>query len=425
MVMIKRIIAHKDRGRIITNMFSLVFLQGANYILPLLTLPYLVRTLGIDLFGILAFIAAIMVYFTIVTDFGFNLTATKEIASCREKKEKVIEVYSAVMTIKLALSLVSLLFLFILIFTFESVYEHRSIYIISFFGVVAQAFFPSWIFQGLEKMKYITYVNVTTKVLFTLSIFIFVNSKADFFLVPLLTSLGLILSTIFSLLLVRKRFRITYRLVSFDILKRYISLSKKIFVGQVSYSMINPSIIFLLGTVAGSSAVGLFSIVEKLIRPIAGLASPISQTFFPYLSNAKTNGNMNTKEIAFIVTCIYSIISLSLGVLIYIFAMDILLLFYSEDNVNRTVINILKTLAFYPFLYGIVHVYCTQTLLIGGSYGAYKTILVTSLILNFVIGWGVLTYIGVIGAPILMMLTELYIVVCCVFFFTFRNKEVA
>src|SRR5690606_5052229 len=109
----------KRKTRLLDNFFSLAVLQGANYILPLLTMPYLVRVLGVEQFGLLMFAQSFITYINILTDYGFNLSATKLIAVNRENEDKISEIFSGVFLIKLALLLFCFIIMLIAVFSFE------------------------------------------------------------------------------------------------------------------------------------------------------------------------------------------------------------------------------------------------------------------------------------------------------------------
>jgi len=86
-------------NRLSGNFFSLMMLQAINYGAPLIIIPYLVRVLGIDLFGHYSFIMAVIMYGVIVSEYGFDLSATKLISLHRDNKSKVDEIFSSVIII--------------------------------------------------------------------------------------------------------------------------------------------------------------------------------------------------------------------------------------------------------------------------------------------------------------------------------------
>ena len=145
--MIKNLLNSPTKKRLIENFCSLSILQVLDYFLPLITLPYLVRILGPEKFGLIAFAQSLIVYFLVLTNYGFNLSATREISINREKEEKVSEIFSSVMIIKFLFGVLSFVILILMLFFIPKFGSNWLIYIFSFGIILGNILFPVWFFQ--------------------------------------------------------------------------------------------------------------------------------------------------------------------------------------------------------------------------------------------------------------------------------------
>ncbi len=284
---IQSIKSNSDSRRLLENFFSLSVLQGINYALPLITLPYLVRVLGPEKFGLISFAQAFMQYFSIFTDYGFNLSATREISIQRENKEKVSEIFSSVMIIKFILLILSWVIITIIILSFEKFRRDWLIYYLAFGMVIGQAMFPVWFFLGMEKMKYITFLNVIARLIFTVSIFVFIRKTSDYIYVPLLNSLGFLTSGFLAIWIILRNFNVKIYIPQLGVLIKYLEDSTQFFLSRVSVSMYTSTNTFVLGLFTNNKVVGYYSIAEKLYRALQQLYYPLVNTLYPYVAHKK------------------------------------------------------------------------------------------------------------------------------------------
>lgn len=285
--MLKRIrdqLKRQDRRKIIENFFSLSFLQVANYILPLITLPYLVRVLGPEKFGLTAFAQAFMLYFIFLTDFGFNLSATREISIHRENNKRVSEIFISVFIIKALLFLVSLLIILFLIFFVNKFIEEQLFFFLSFLVVIGWILFPQWFFQGVEKMKFIAIVNFISKFIFTVTVFIFIREVNDYIILPILNFVGVFVSGIISLIIVFKTYKIILKLPPFDIVKQQFKSGLQIFISNVAMNLYTTSNSVILGFLTNNTIVGYYSAAERIFKAFQFLGIPLYQAIFPHFS---------------------------------------------------------------------------------------------------------------------------------------------
>src|SRR5512135_974749 len=127
-----RMAGPRERRVVMGNVASLSALQATTYLLPVIILPYLFRVLGPEKFGLIAFAQAFVQYFMILTDYGFNISATKEISICRDEHAQVCRVFSSVMTVKLVLSFLSLIILCLIVYFIPKFRNDWLVYLLSF-----------------------------------------------------------------------------------------------------------------------------------------------------------------------------------------------------------------------------------------------------------------------------------------------------
>ena len=279
---LKKISANKDLKTVRSNFLSLSVLQIVNMFLPLLILPFLVRKLGLENFGLFVFSQVFVAYFTLIIDYGFNISATREISTHKNDKDYISKVFYSVFFIKIFLLLISIILVSIVIFSFELFRVNYLLHYISFSMIIGQMLFPVWYFQGIENMKMIAILNVVIKTIYTIMIFIFISSSDDLLYVASFNSLSFIAVGIIAFYIASKNLHF----VSFDFnyIKSFFKESTTIFVSNFFSSMYAISNSFLLGIFTNNTLVGIYVSFEKIITAFKSLYFPLYQALFPYIS---------------------------------------------------------------------------------------------------------------------------------------------
>lgn len=232
----------KDGKVILGNFLSLSSLQVVNIILPLATLPYVLRIIGFENYGIIALALSLIAYFQSLTDFSFMITATRDVSIFKNSPEKLNIIFSKVIIIKSFFSLISLSLVYLIVLLYPPFYENKLVFILTSFMLFGQILFPEWFFQGIEKMRFITILNVAIRVFFTIGIFIFITQKNDYWIYPLLNSLGYIGAGIAGQYVVVKKFKLRFRWIRIRFIKQTIISNFPIFINQffpTLYNVIN------------------------------------------------------------------------------------------------------------------------------------------------------------------------------------------
>lgn len=397
------------KKRLISNFLSLSSVQVANYILPLITVPYLVRVLGPEKFGLIAFSQALIAYFSLLTDYGFNLSATREISIHRENSKKLSEIYFSVMFIKFLLMVLSLMLLCILVFSINKFREEWLLYLLTFGMVLGNVIFPAWFLRGIERMREIAILNILTRIIFTVAVFIFIRSKTDYILLPIINSVGFIVAGLLGLWIIFSRIGIRVKMPLIADIKYQLKDGWHVFISTIAISLYTTSNTVILGLFTNNTIVGYYSAGEKIVKAVQGLIAPLSQTIYPHIS--KLASESKEAALAFVRKVVRLVGGAMLGV-------SFLLLLFAQQISNLVLgskfqesIPVIQILSFLPFIIGLSNIFGIQVMLNFGLKQVFTRILIIASFVNILLALILVLPFQHIGISFSVLITELFVTI--------------
>lgn len=405
---------------LVKNFTSLSLLQLANYIFPVITLPYLVRVLGPEKYGLINFAAAFSAYFVIITDYGFNLSATQEISVNRNDKEKVSEIFSSVLTIKIILFFLSSGIFFLIVNMFELFSNDAGLYSIMFIGVVGIVLFPLWVYQGVEQMKYILIINVAIRSVTIVSIFLLVKVENDYLLLAVIYTITQVMTGITGLFFAIRKFDLRYLFPSKVQLLEQLKKGWNLFLSSIWINLYTTSNVFILGLFAPSSVVGYYSAADKVRIAFQGILSSMSQSVFPYVNKLLAESyqkflsfNRKLLKISFMIGII---ISSSL----FLFAEPIVKIVLGNEYSPSVIV--LRIIAWLPLIIFLSNVFGIQTMLPLNYQKRFSQILFLAALINLMISFSIVPSYFEIGTAVSMLVTEIFVTLS--FYIFIRMKRI-
>ena len=352
----KRISNSKDGKTVFANFGYLSLLQIAGYVFPLITMPYLARVIGADGFGKIAFASAIVVWIQTISDWGFNLTATRDVAQNRDDKEKVSRIFSNVLWARCLLTVFSGLLLFIAISIVPYFQENAAIIWITFLLIPGYILFPDWFFQAIEKMKYTTIFNLAFKLIFTVAVFIFIRDREDYLIQPLLTTIGYLICGAGALFLILRKWK---------------------------YKLYGPNLSEIRKTIKGSFP----SIFYQF-------QSVLSRAFYPFLSRRPDKHSFYAK---------INMATALAGAMLLIVVSPWLIKIMLGDEFEKSVI-VMQMLSFFVVFLAMSYTYGTNYLIIHHKERALRNLTFVSSLIGMCVAVPLVYYFTYIGAAITVLL---------------------
>ena len=276
------------RASLRSNATSLYVLQLANYLIPLITLPFLVRMLGVEAYGSLAIAHSIVFFMVLLVDSGFNNLAIRELSRADLDKRTVNEIYAANLWLRAIFALGCFALLVVVIAPLAHA-ELVPLLFASFLMVAGSLLFPTWLFQGLEVMHVTTICSVAGRLLATAAIFLLIRGPEDVLLAAIAQSSATALSGLLCSLFVIGRLKLN----PFLPVRRILSIShaflfkaRSLWVSEFSTASMSNSPVFVLSLFVSSDIVGSYAAMDKIIRAAISVFQPLQKALFPKIAMA-------------------------------------------------------------------------------------------------------------------------------------------
>jgi len=275
-----------DNKRLAGNIGAMGVLRFSQFLIPLVTMPYLARVIGVANMGKVAAAQAILLYLSTISELGMSLYAPREIAVNRHDRRKIDILSTNIFALKLITLAASYLVFLVCLFSIPKLRAEKALFFYTSLAMIPWALLPAWFFQGIEKLWEISLSSTIGSVVNAAGIFIFIRHRSDYALVPLIFSLSLYLPLIRSIYMLRKY---GYALwlsgaASFSEMRRLARESFPLFLSNVSWFLYMRLYTPLLSFLTDDITVGYYACAEKLIIAGLQLMGIIGTVFYPHIS---------------------------------------------------------------------------------------------------------------------------------------------
>jgi len=252
-----------DHASVMKNFFSLTFLKGLEYLVPLFLVPYLVRTLGLERYGIVQSAVSFMYIFYILTNFGFNYSAARQISIYRDNPEMSSKIAGAILILKSLLMMLSFIIMLGLAMSIPSLQSELGLIILTFGFIVGDVLFPVWLYQGYEKMFYLSRFQIIARIVLFVCTIVLIKTPEDYLYYPMIYYGSQILMAISTLMFANRLLGVSIAVPTKDILVREYRLALKPFFSSIAQVLYTQPRLFYVSLIASPMMTGAFAIADK------------------------------------------------------------------------------------------------------------------------------------------------------------------
>ena len=385
------------------NFIYNAILTMSGYIFPLMVYPYVSRVLGVANIGACNFVDSIVEYFTILSMMGMNTIGIREIAKCKNDQQKLDNVFSQLFSLNTLTTITAIIILIIATNIVPKFAPYKDLLYIGVGKLFFNYMLINWFFQGLENFKYIAARTIFVKILFVISVFLFVKTETDVKLYYFLVALTWAGNGIINFIYAKKYVSFNFTLkINKAIIGSFFILGVYWFMNSM-YTTLN---VAFLGFATNDIEVGYYTTANKLLTVIMTMFTALTSVMVPRVSVAlKSNDNSEAK--ALIRKAINALMLFAIPLIFFVFPFSQELIYLMSGKGYEGATTPLQIMTPLFFLVGYDQIIVLQTLL---PMGKDKDILRNSILAASV---GIISNIfltlnfGKNGSAIVLILAEL------------------
>ncbi|MBV8866140.1 MAG: oligosaccharide flippase family protein, partial [Acidobacteriaceae bacterium] len=376
----------RARTALLYEIVAVYGIHFANQALPLITVPYLSRTLGPAGWGLVAMAQSFGMYGNLVVDYGFVYSATRQIAtaSSSQEVESVIAGVSGAKILLSAAAIAAALLAYVFVPLFH---EYPVLLWTAVSSEIVKALLPVYYFYGIQRVATASLLDVSARACAAGGIFIFVRNASDAWKVFALTGITAAVTCIIGHALIRTKYllRLPHMRDGWDMLRQGWAM----FLFRSAHSVYTLGNAFVLGLFASPKAVGYYAGAEKISAAGVGLLTPLTTVLYPRAAAMVKSSLTRAARITRFTVYVMGVGSVFLGLILWIGAPLIVRIILGH-NFGESV-SVLRVLSVRAPLIAWTNVLGFQWLLVLGLERQFQKITMSALILN--------TLIAIVLAP--------------------------
>lgn len=283
--------------KLMTSLKKNLIYQSAYQLLmvisPLITSPYIARTLGNEMYGIYSYYYSIAYYFGIFTMLGLANYGNRTVAKAKSAgKEELGKLFLQMMLMQIGMLILVSVVYFLSIPVLGGEYKLNAV--IEWLYILSVGLDISWFYFGIEEFKTTTQRSFVVKISIIACILMFVKSPADLNKYTMIMAGGMLISSLILWIQLPKYMKLTN--VCLNDIVRHIKPNLILFVPVVSLALFHYTDKVMLGVMSTWKELGYYTNSDKIVNIPMGLINGLGVVMLPRISALSASNDSNKIE---------------------------------------------------------------------------------------------------------------------------------